>query len=126
MLQMQLDDDIKKLSNYTEDYCYGQLLMPFHEEYNGNLPRFKRVNNENPSLFERDDTIDKPWYIQCEDGDLIVWLKLPYHYSINVNGVIKDRALSYSIRTHELQPEWLGFVRGKFGIQNILTDISNY
>lgn len=95
-LTTQLDFTTKTLLGYTNDYKYGQLLLPF--DYEGKQAE----------------------YLECEDGDIIAQLRLPGAYVKDG----KDRALNKCIKG-ELQPTYLMYAYGKFGIQNILTDITN-
>ena len=73
-LTTQVDSDIKAMLGYTEDYTYGQLLLPF--EYNGEMVEY------------------------VEQGeDIIVQLRLPGAFVKDG----KDRALNKCVKG-DLQP----------------------
>lgn len=97
-LTTQVDPTTKYLLGYTNNYTYGELLLPF--EHNGELVE----------------------YLECSDGDIIAWLKLPNAFK-DAKG--NDRALNKSYKQKALQSEYLTYAYGKFGMNKILTDISN-
>jgi hypothetical protein len=96
-LTTKVDATTKHFLGYTNDYTFGELLLPF--DYKG----------------------EQVEYLECVDGDIIAWLKLPHHFKKDG----KDRALNKSYRQKEIQPEFLMYAYGKFGIENILTDLTN-
>ena len=96
-LTTDLDLTTKTLLGYTENYQYGQLLLPF--EYKGEFVE----------------------YFECEDGDIIAQLRLPGAFIKDG----KDRALNKCVKG-DLQPKYLMYAYGKFGMENIFTNISNY
>ena len=92
-LTTKVDPEIKMMLGYTEDYTYGELLLPF--EYNGEMVEY----------IDQGDTV-------------IVQLRLPGAFVKDG----KDRALNKCVRG-EIQPKYLYYAYGKFGIKNILTQI---
>lgn len=95
-LTTQVEPDIKQMLGYTKNYTYEQLLLSF--EYEG----------------EELDYIDL-------GSEIIVRLRLP-GANLDANG--NDRALNKCIKG-DLQPQYLYYAYGKFGINNISTNIDN-